>query len=85
MFENVWLSETLCTILYLRIASRSFHIVHVSDNNFFPIADAYTMNQLVFHWRQYEPVELNDELEMPQFNLEDYDVIDSCQKKYQTG
>ncbi len=43
------------------------------------------MNQLVFHWRQYEPVELNDELEMPQFNLEDYDVIDSCQKKYQTG
>ena len=47
--------------------------------------DAYTTQQLIFHWRDAEAVELNEELELPQFNLDKVSIVEKCVKKYQTG
>ena len=51
----------------------------------YPSTDAYTTEQLTFHWRDAEAVELNEELELPQFNLDKVSIVESCVKKYHTG
>ena len=51
----------------------------------YPSTDAYTTEQLIFHWRDAEAVELNEELELPQFNLDKVSIVESCVKKYHTG
>ena len=38
--------------------------------------DAYTTQQLIFHWRDAEAVELNEELELPQFNLDKVSIVE---------
>ncbi len=48
-------------------------------------ADAYTTAQLVFQWKDDEAVELNEELELPQFNLDDVSIVKDCSKHYHTG
>ncbi len=47
--------------------------------------DAYTAAQLLFHWRNTDPVEFSEDLEMPQFNIEDHYIQENCEKKYHTG
>ncbi len=47
--------------------------------------DAFTTSQLVFHWRKTDPVEFNDNLELPQFNVEGHETLENCKKSYHTG
>ncbi|KAK2160626.1 hypothetical protein LSH36_129g06010 [Paralvinella palmiformis] len=45
---------------------------------------AYTTDKLVFIWDTYTPLEINQDLELPQFALDDYRFVD-CAKTYTTG
>ena len=45
---------------------------------------AYTTDRLMFLWEEYSPVEINSDLELPQFSLDTYTFSD-CTKQYSTG
>ena len=47
--------------------------------------DAYTTDQLIFNWKEEEPVEFDEELELPQFKMDGYRMLNNCQKDYKTG
>ena len=42
------------------------------------------MDKLVLQWKGEEPVEFNEELELPQFKLSGFNLKD-CTKHYHTG
>ena len=46
--------------------------------------DAYSTEDLVLKWKQDDPVEVNDELELPQFDLINTEHMD-CTRHYTTG
>ena len=50
------------------------------------IADSYSTKDLTLEWVSNEAIDLNDQLELPQFKLSRVEREDRCVKKYkQTG
>ena len=46
--------------------------------------DGYTTDELQFEWREFLAVQVNENLELPQFKLIDFVIVD-CQQSYITG
>ena len=47
-------------------------------------SDAYSTEDLILNWKETDPVEVNDELELPQFDLTGVNHM-NCLRKYTTG
>ncbi|CAD5114938.1 DgyrCDS3969 [Dimorphilus gyrociliatus] len=45
---------------------------------------AHTTDTLLFEWNNPDPIEINEELELPQFELTDY-KLSTCTRRYITG
>lgn len=60
---------------------RSFCLILVS----FLSAVGYTMNDLIFEWLSENPVQVADDLMLPQFVLKEEKDLGYCTKYYNTG
>lgn len=52
--------------------------------SFFPTV-GYTMNDLIFEWLSENPVQVADDLTLPQFVLKEEKDLGYCTKHYNTG
>ena len=57
---------------------------HIIRTYFFSSSDAYSTDDLILYWKEADPVEVNDELELPQFDLTGFNHMD-CNRHYTTG
>lgn len=51
----------------------------------FPFTVGYTMNDLIFEWLSEYPVQVADDLTLPQFVLKEEKDLGYCTKHYNTG
>lgn len=51
----------------------------------FPFTVGYTMNDLIFEWLSENPVQVADDLTLPQFVLKEEKDLGYCTKHYNTG
>ena len=49
------------------------------------LSDSYVTRDLLLAWMDGDPIELDKELEMPQFEMYDVKLESDCVKNYQTG
>lgn len=52
---------------------------------FFTVSVGYTMNDLIFEWLSENPVQVADDLTLPQFVLKEEKDLGYCTKHYNTG
>lgn len=50
-----------------------------------PFTVGYTMNDLIFEWLSENPVQVADDLTLPQFVLKEEKDLGYCTKHYNTG
>ena len=62
------------------------HIVSIAylDLCMSPLLDGYTTDELQFVWKEIMAVQINEELELPQFDLMNFIIVD-CEQSYITG
>ena len=48
------------------------------------LTDGYTTDEIKLNWKNDNPVQVNEELELPQFDLNKWEVSD-CETSYVTG
>ena len=70
----------LMAVLFLENITSFQKPVSKKKSNFY--VDAYTVGNIQYYWKPYDPVEISDSVEMPKFEAERHISISDCSKNY---
>ena len=63
---------------------RSFSLCTNIECGLLTLSDSYTVDEMLLRWKRFIPVQINDELELPQFILVAI-ATTQCSQSYVTG
>lgn len=72
------------TPLQISPIKTNFYISLIINFHFFKLSDGWTTNDLIFMWKEGDPVQVVKNLHLPRFTLETYRT-DYCNSKTNTG